>query len=101
MCERPKSGNVRGKGRFTERAGMRRINLVERDGNQSEESTEQEEDNMVLHIGADGTQPFIMKGKINKQTFSTMINSGSPITIFALADLREILKVDVMADAEY
>ena len=37
-----------------------------------------------------------MKGKINNQAFSTMIDSGSPITIFTQADLREILKVDVI-----
>ena len=77
-------------------SGMRRINLIERDDDQSEESTEAEEDNMVLHIGGNGQQPFIMKGKINNQTFATMIDSGSPITIFTQDDLRKILKVDVI-----
>ena len=37
-----------------------------------------------------------MKGKINNQAFATMIDSGSPITIFTQADLREILKLDVI-----
>ena len=63
MCKRPKSGNTRGRGNFTGRAGMRRINLIERDDDQSEESTGADEDNMVLHIGGNGQQPFIMRGK--------------------------------------
>ena len=95
MCKRPKSGNVKGRGSFTGRSGMRRINLIEQEADQSEESTETEE-NMVLHIGGDGNQPFIMKGKINNQAFATMIDSGSPIAIFTQADLRKILKLDVI-----
>ena len=67
MCKRPKSGNTRGRSKFTGRVGMRRINLIERDDNQSDESTGAEEDNMVSHIGGNGQQPFIMKGK-NKQS---------------------------------
>ena len=72
---------------------MRRINLIEREDNKSEESNEQDEDNMVLHIGGSDNQLFVMKGKINNQPFTTMIDSGSPITIFTKADL---LKVDVI-----
>ena len=96
MCKRPKSGNSRGRGNFTGRAGMRRINLIRGDDDQSEESTGSEEDNMVLHIGGNGQQPFILKGKINNQIFATMIDSGSPITIFTQDDLRKTLKVDVI-----
>ena len=95
MCKRPKNGNTRERGNFTGRTGMRRINLIEREDNQSEESSEQE-DNMVLHIGGKEDQPFVLKGKINNQNFTTMIDSGSPITIFTPADLRELLKVDVI-----
>ena len=95
MCKRPKSGNIRGRGSFTGKSGMRRINRIEQEANQSEESTETE-DNMVLHIGGDGSQPFIVKGKINNQAFATMIDSGSPITIFTQADLRKILKLHVI-----
>ena len=78
------------------RAGMRRINLIEREDNQSEESNEQDEDNMVLYIDGSDNQPFVMKGKINNQPFTTMIDSGSPITIFTQADLRKVLKVDAI-----
>ena len=90
MCKRFKSGNTRGRGNFTNRAGMRRINLIERDDDQSEESAGAEDD-MVLHIGGNGQQPFIMKGKLNDQAFATMIDSGSPITIFTQDDLRYML----------
>ena len=75
---------------------MRRINLIEREDNQSEENNEQDGDNMVLHVGGSGSQPFGMKGKINNQPLTTMIDSCSPITIFTQADLRELLKVDVI-----
>ena len=95
-CKRPKvvmSGEEAILGR---RAGMRRINLIEREDNQSEESNEQDEDNMVLHICGSDTLPFVMKSKTNNQPFTTMIDSGSPITIFTQADLREILKADVI-----
>ena len=51
---------------------------------------------MVLHIGGDDSQPFIIKGEINNQAFATVIDSGSPITLFTQADLREILKLDVI-----
>ena len=87
MCKRPKAGNTRGRGNTAGRAGMRRINLIERDGSQSEDSGEQDEDNVVLHISGSGVQPFVMNGKINNQPFfTTMIGSGSPITIFTQAD---------------
>ena len=96
MCKRPKSGNVKERGTFGGRAGMRKINLIEREDNQSEESNERDEDNMVLHIGGNDNQPFVMKGKINNQPFTTMIDSGFPITMFTQADLRDLIKVDVI-----
>ena len=51
---------------------------------------------MVLHLGGSDNQPFVMKGQIFKQPFTTMIDSGSRITIFIQVDLRELLKVDVI-----
>ena len=51
---------------------------------------------MILHIGGSESQHFVMKGKINNQPFTTTIDLGSPITIFTQADLREILKLDVV-----
>ena len=51
---------------------------------------------MVLHVSGGGNQPFTLKAKINNQHFSAIIDSGSPITKFTQADLRELLKVDVI-----
>ena len=51
---------------------------------------------MVLHVGGGGNQPFTLKRKINNQPFSAIIDSGSSITIFTQADLRELLEVDVI-----
>ena len=65
----PQKWKCHGRGSFTGIAGKRRINLIERDGNQSEVSTQQEEDKLVLHIGGDGNQPLLMKGIINNQIF--------------------------------
>ena len=96
MCKRPKPSNVRRRGIFAGRAGMQRFNLIEREDNQSEESTEQDEDIMILHVNGSGSQPLVMKSKINNQPFTTMIDSGTPITIFTQGDLRELQKVDVI-----
>ena len=49
---------------------------------------------MVLHVNGSVNQLFVMNGK--KASFHAMINSGSPITTFTQADLRKVLKVDVI-----
>ena len=96
MCKKPQRGNVRGRGRLAARGGLRRINLIEQDESQSKSSNEMNEKNMVLHVSGAGNQPFVLKGKINKEPFKTTIDSGSPITIFTQADLRKILIEDVI-----
>ena len=68
---------LRRKGTLNINARMRRVNLIGREDNQSETGSEIEEDNMVLHVNGSGNQPFVMKGKMNKETFTAMINSGS------------------------
>ena len=90
-----KSGNSRGRGRNTNRARMRRVNLIGRDDGQSETGSESDEDKMMLHVNESGNQPFVRKGKIHKESFTAMIESGSPSTIFTAADFRKILEVDV------
>ena len=62
---------------------MRRVNLNKRDDDQGGVSNEMEEDLTVLHVdGSGGNQPFVMKGKINDEPFTAMIDSGRPITNF-------------------
>ena len=51
---------------------------------------------MVLHVSRSGNQPFVMKGKINEESFTAIINSGSLITASTQADLRGIPKTDVV-----
>ena len=75
---------------------MRRVNLIGREGDQSETSNETEKDNMVPHVNGNSSRPFAMKGKINKKPFSSMIDSGSPITKFTQANLQNVLKADVI-----
>ena len=87
---------MRGRSTMGIRAGMRLINLIEQDDDQSEDSNNEEEEQMVLHVGGGGNQPFMMKGRINNEPFTTMIDSGSPITVFAQADQRRLLKQDVI-----
>ena len=77
-------------------AGIGRKILIEQANDQSEDSNEYEEDKTVLHVGGGGNQPFMMKGKINNESFTTMIDSGSPITIFTQTDQRRILKQAVI-----
>ena len=52
-----------------------------------------DEDNIDLTLEGNGTPQFF-KGRINKQLFVMMIDSGSPITIFT-KDVRKLLKIDV------
>ena len=54
---------------------MRCINLIGEDSKQSEDSNDQGEDKMVLHVGDGGNQSFLRKGNINNEPFTTMIDS--------------------------
>ena len=73
---------------------VRRVNWVEEED--AETSTD-ENNQVVLHIddGQDD-QPYIMKGTINGGKFKAMIDSGSPVTIFGIDELRKILNVDTL-----
>ena len=48
---------------------------------------------MVLNVeGDENTKPYYMEGFINGNRFKTMIDSGSPVTIFALDEMKQIMK---------
>ena len=54
----------------------------------------EDEDYMVLNVkgGNNETKPYYMKGFINGNRFKTMIDTGSPVTIFALDEIKRIMK---------
>ena len=96
MCRRPRIAKSRGVGRGANRGSMRTVNLRERKINQSGESSEWDDDNIVLHVNGLAAKPFVLKGKINKQNFSTIIDSTSPISVFTKQDLSRLLKTDLI-----
>ena len=55
---------------------------------------EDNDDYMVLIVegGKIEAQPYYMEGFINGNRFKTMIDTGSPVTIFALDEIKRILK---------
>ena len=77
-----KSGNSSGSGR--------RMQLVD----QEEFGDDEDDDYMVLNVegGNNETKPYYMEGFINGNRFKTMIDTGSPVTIFALDEIKRIMK---------
>ena len=75
---------------------MRRNNIIGQTTDQSEGSSDWYEENAVLQLNGTGVSPFVLKGRINKQSFSVMIDSISPITIFTREDVRRLLKSDLI-----
>ena len=66
---------------------------------QSENSNEVDENNMGVHVGSGGgerNQPFVLKSSFKKESFNTLLDSGSPTITFTQADLRRLLKVNVI-----
>ena len=51
-----------------------------------------EEDKLVLTIEGDQNGQFTMSKKINGYPFKTMVDSGSPVTIFGIDEIKKILK---------
>ena len=93
MCKRPKVANFRRNAKFANRGGLRRVNLIGQTADQSEDSSELDEHKIALRLkGGNGAPPFMLKGKINKQPFTIVIDSGTPITIFTKEDVRNIFK---------
>ena len=93
-CQKNPDARNRPSGRRPE---MRRINVVSReDQTSSEESSENNTDRIVLHLDGPGEQPFLMKGWINGKRFETMIDTGSPVTIFTAQALKDILQTTML-----
>ena len=67
-----------------------RVQLVD----QEESDNEDEDDYMVLNVegSENDSKPFYMEGFINGNRFKTMIDTGSPVTIFGLDEIKSIMK---------
>ena len=50
------------------------------------------DDKIVLTIDGDENGQFSMSGKINGNPFKTMVDSGSPVTIFEIEEIKRIMK---------
>ena len=87
VCNQKKSDNNQN---FAKNRGFaKRVQLVDQ-----EENDDEDENNMVLNIeGNDNnTKPYYMEGFMNGNRFKTMINTGSPVTIYALDEIKKIMK---------
>ena len=51
-----------------------------------------DEEKVVLTIEGDENGQFTKKEKINGNPFQTMVDSGSPVTIFPIDEIKEIMK---------
>ena len=66
-----------------------------------------DEEKMVPTIEGDKNGHFTMKEKINGNEFQTMVDSGSPVTVFEIDELKKIMKRktlfirEIPSDEEY
>ena len=67
------------------RRGMARINYI------SEDSEEWDDDEMVLQVIGEGAKPFMMKGLMCGKKFRAIIDTASPVSIFAIDELERII----------
>ena len=88
-CQTKGAGNF-AKSRKVIKAPPPRIQRIgEWDGSSN---SAKEDDKIVLTIDGDENGQFSMSGKINGNTFKTMVDSGSPVTIFEIEDIKRIMK---------
>ena len=68
----------------------RRVQLVDQE-------EEDDENIMVLNVeGDENTNPYYMEGFISGNRFKTMIDSGSPVKIFAVDEIKQIMKRETL-----
>ena len=91
VCNQKKKDNLQQSGRFRASGSSEQINRRVRLVDQEEE----DDDNfLVLNIDgqSENIKPYYMEGFINGNRFKTMIDSGSPVTIFALDEIKQIMQ---------
>ena len=89
VCNQKKKDILQQSGRFRASGSSEQINRRVRLVDQ-----EEEDDDNFLVLNVDGQneniKPYYMEGFINGNRFKTMIDSGSPVTIFALDEIKQI-----------
>ena len=84
-----------------------RIQRIDEWSDSENEGSIVDEEKVVLTIEGDENGHFTMKGKINGNEFQTMVDSGSPVTIFEIDELKKIMKRktlfirELLSDEEY
>ena len=71
--------------KINKRKGPRRINYM------SEDEDELEDDEMVLQVDGEGTNPFTIEGLLCGISFKAIIDAGSPVSIFPIDELQRIV----------
>ena len=64
----------------------RRINYVS-----EEEEDELEDDEMVIQVDGERTNPFMIEGLLCANAFKAIIDTGSPVSVFPIDELQRIL----------
>ena len=57
----------------------------------SEDSDELEDDEIVVQIKGTGAKPFMMEGLMSGKEFKAIIDTGSPVSIFAVHELKKLI----------
>ena len=90
VCNQKKEDKFQQNGKFKANGSSeqtnRRVQLVDQEDGDDENI-------MVLNVeGDENTKPYYMEGFINGNKFRTMIGSGLAVTIFALDEVKQIMK---------
>ena len=89
-CQTKGAGNF-AKSRKVNKAPAQRIQRTD-EWEDSSSSSVVEDDKNVLTIDGDENGQFSMSGKINGNPFETMVDSGSPVTIFEIEEIKRTTK---------
>ena len=97
VCNQKKNDN------FTKTAKMRQTGKFEQMGRRVQlvdQDDEDEDDGNYTVLNVEGeeenSKPYFMEGFINGNRFKAMIDSGSPVTIFAIDELKRIMERETL-----